>query len=392
MADTGGAVTALPRGNWRTQVPLFVVLFLVLLLAIAVFRYFLLTFVVAGSVALMLAPLQRYLTRHLGGRRWLAAGLLVVLVTVAIAVPVVAYGTLLAQQAVGFVEWLRPWLEPAALEKLWREDLPRRYPLLMAWVRQSTGGGALPAASSALSRVLTEVNLFAQSVLTGLAEGLIDLGIFLMMLFFLLRDGNQLREAVRGISPLTRGQETEIMDHLANTVKGVLQSMVVVPFAQGAVALVGFLIFGVPSPVLWSVMVVLASVVPLLGSPLAWVPAGIYLLMQGREAQGIGLLMYGAVFIAGIDNVIKPLILKGAAQIHTMLGFLSILGGIYAFGPKGLIAGPVTLSLVLSAYRIYRYDVLRWRHDAESGPPRPAAPRLDPTGTRAEEVPALSRR
>ena len=65
-----------------------------------------------------------------------------------------------------------------------------------------------------------------------------------------------------------------------------------------------------------------------------------------------------------VDNVIKPIILKGAAQIHTMLGFLSILGGLYAFGPKGLIVGPVVLSLVLSAYRIYRYDVLRWRRRA----------------------------
>lgn len=388
MAEPAGVAPATPL-TWRTQVPLFLVLALILVLAVAVFRYFLLTFVVAGSVALMLARPQRYLTARLGGRGWLAAGLLVALVTVAIAVPVLAYGTLLAQQAMAFVEWLRPWLEPAAFEKLWREDLPRRYPFLMIWVRQSADGGAMPAASSALSRVLTEVNHLAQSVLAGLAAGLIDLGIFLMMLFFLLRDGDQLRDAVRGISPLTRGQETEVMEHLANTVKGVLQSMVVVPLAQGAVALVGFLVFGVPSPVLWSVMVVLASVIPLLGSPLAWVPAGLYLLSQGREAQGIGLLVYGAVVIAGIDNIIKPLILKGAARIHTMLGFLSILGGLYAFGPKGLIAGPVTLSLVLSAYRIYRYDVLRWRHDGTPGePPRTGLP----PAARTAEVPALSAR
>ena len=78
------------------------------------------------------------------------------LVTVMLAVPVLAYGTVLAQQATAFVEWVRPWLEPAAFEKLWREDLPKRYPFLMAWVRQSTGGGAMPAASTALSRVLTE--------------------------------------------------------------------------------------------------------------------------------------------------------------------------------------------------------------------------------------------
>jgi predicted PurR-regulated permease PerM len=135
-------------------------------------------------------------------------------------------------------------------------------------------------------------------------------------------------------------------------------------------------------------MVVLASMIPILGSPLAWVPAGVYLLTQGREAQGIGLLVYGTVVIAGVDNIIKPLILKGAAQIHTMLGFLSILGGLYAFGPKGLIAGPVVLSLVLSAYRIYRYDVLRWRQDAGTArlPPSTGA------ATRAEERPALSAR
>jgi predicted PurR-regulated permease PerM len=382
--------SAAARAGWRRQAPLFVVLFLVLLLALTVFHYFLLTFAVAGSVALMLAPLQRSLTRRLGKRPWLAAGLLTTLVTVAIAVPVLAYGTLLAHQAMSFVEWVRPWLEPAAFEKLWREDLPRRYPFLMAWVRQSTDGGGLPAASNALARIVAEVNRFAQWLLTGLAAGLVDLGIFLMMLFFMLRDGDQFREAVRGISPLTRGQETELMDHLTNTVKGVLQSMVVVPLAQGLVALLGFIAFGVPSPVLWSVMVVLASMIPLLGSPLAWVPACIYLVTQQREAAAIGLFAYGSLVIAGIDNVIKPLILKGAARIHTMLGFLSILGGLYAFGPKGLIVGPVVLSLVLSAYRIYRYDVLRWRQETPDGHPTPPRPAV--AAGRAEEVPALTTR
>jgi predicted PurR-regulated permease PerM len=85
------------------------------------------------------------------------------------------------------------------------------------------------------------------------------------------------------------------------------------------------------------------------------------------------------------------LILKGAAQIHTLLGFLSILGGLYAFGPKGLIAGPVTLSLVLSAYRIYRYDVLRWRHEGRPGDPR-VPPRPGAESTRNQELPALSTR
>jgi predicted PurR-regulated permease PerM len=347
--------------SWRVKAPLVACLLLVLLLAFLVFRFFLLTFTIAGSLALLMAPAQRSLSRRLGGRSSIAAGLLTLLVIAALVVPLISYGTIVAQQATGVVEWARPHLEPAAFDRLWRETLPQKYPLVMAWVRRATGGTAMSTASTVLSTVTSQANHLAQSFLAGLASVLLDFGIFVLMLFFLLRDGLEIREAASAISPLTRGQELEIVDHLTRTVKGVLQSMVLVPIAQGIVALFGFWIFGVPSPLLWSLMVVFAALIPIVGSPLAWVPAVLYLLSVGETGRAIGLLLYGVVLISGTDNVIKPLILKGAAQIHMLLAFLSILGGVFAFGPKGLIAGPVVLSLVLSAYRIYRYDVLRWK-------------------------------
>jgi predicted PurR-regulated permease PerM len=103
----------------------------------------------------------------------------------------------------------------------------------------------------------------------------------------------------------------------------------------------------------------LAATVPLLGSPLGWVPAVVYLFLQGREGPAIGLLLYCLVIVSGSDNVVKPLLLRGSANIHPLLGFLSILGGVLAFGLPGFLIGPVVLSLVLSAIRIYRLDVLR---------------------------------
>ncbi len=345
----------------RISIPLVACLVVVLVLAFLVFHYFLLTFTIAGSLALLMAPAQRRLSQRLWGMRSLSAGLLVLVVITALLLPLLSYATIIAQQAQGAVEVLRPHLEPAAFDKLWRETLPQKYPLLMAWVRRATGGTAMSTASAALSSTATWANHVAQNFLARLANVLLDFGIFVLMLFFLLRDGQEIRDAVRGISPLTRGQELEIVDHLTRTVKGVLQSMVLVPLAQGLVALLGFLMFGVPAPLLWSLMVVFAALIPIVGSPLAWVPAALYLIYNGSLAKGLGLLLYGAVLISGIDNVVKPLILKGAAQIHMLLAFLSILGGVFAFGPKGLIVGPVVLSLVLSAYRIYRYDVLRWR-------------------------------
>jgi predicted PurR-regulated permease PerM len=384
----------LPRpgtlANWRVGLPLAAGLGLVLVLAFIVFHYFLVTATVATALVLLLGPVQRRLTARLGGRSGLAAALLVLVCLVAFLLPLLTFTTLVIQQAADVVEWARPRLVPAEVEKLWSQTLPKRYPLTMAWVRQLTGGAtAMASISATVSRVASGANHAVQQAVTGLAQALVDMGLFVLLLFFLLRDGEQLREALRGISPLTRGQETELLEHLTRTVKGVLLSMVVVPVCQGLVALPAFWLFGVPKPHLWSMMVTFAAVIPLLGSPLAWIPAGLYLLLSGSTAKGVGLILYGIFVISGIDNILKPMILKGAAQIHAMFAFLSILGGLYAFGPKGLVVGPVVLSLVLSAYRIYRYDVLRWRalpaFDAPLDPlPAGPAPALADPGLAVE--------
>jgi len=370
------------RANWRVQGPLLVFLLGSLALAFVVFRHFLLTFAVAGSVAIMLGGAQRSLTRRLRGRPGLAAAVLVVLCTVVILGPVVSYGFIVGQEAIAFVQWLGPHLEPEGWNRFWRETLPARSPKVAEWLRQV--GWDMPPLTTGLSRGIAAVNRYIQVVLTGAAALLLDLVIFLMMLFFLLRDGDDLREALRGISPLTRGQETELLEHLANTIKAVLQAMVIVPLLQGVVAFFGFWAFGLPSPLLWAVMVVFAALIPILGSPLGWIPAAVYFLVMGHTGKAFGMAAYGTFVISMVDNIVKPVILRGSAQIHMMLGFLSIMGGLLAFGPKGLIVGPVVLSLVLSAYRIYRYDILRWREEEHMGAtimaglPPPGAEKREP--------------
>jgi predicted PurR-regulated permease PerM len=160
--------------------------------------------------------------------------------------------------------------------------------------------------------------------------------------------------------------------------------MIIVPLIQGVVAFFGFWAFGLPSPLLWAVMVVFAALIPILGSPLAWIPAALYFLVNGHMGHALGMTAYGVFVISMVDNIVKPIILRGSAQIHMMLGFLSIMGGLIAFGPKGLIVGPVVLSLVLSAYRIYRYDILRWREEEGMGAtimaglPPPGVPITEP--------------
>jgi predicted PurR-regulated permease PerM len=194
------------------------------------------------------------------------------------------------------------------------------------------------------------------------------------MLFFLLRDGGRLKAELRPVSPFSENQERQIFDHLDRTIKGALQAVVVVPVVQGVLAGIGFLMFGVPSPFVWGTAVILAATVPLVGSPLGWLPACAYLFLKGASGPAIGLVVYCTVVVSGSDNVIKPMLLRGSARIHPLLGFLSIIGGVLAFGVFGFLIGPVVLSLVLSAIRIYRLDVLRV---ASSGP--------GPSGADAED-------
>lgn len=342
----------------RFLYPLVACLAVILVLAFLVFRYFLATFTVAACVALLMAPLQARLSRALRRRPSLAAALLVLLTTVVILVPVLVSATILSQQAVAFFEWVRPRVQPAALQELYAQTLPARYPWLHGWLKFDEEETS-QAVSLILSRSAGAANRVIQGAVATLTSALFELALFLMMLFFLLRDGARWRAELRGISPLSAAQEHDLFDHLGKTVKGVLAAMVLVPLAQGVVAVFGFVLFGVPAPLLWGVMVVLAALIPLVGSPLGWLPAVFYLFASGETWQWVGMLLYGTLLISTIDNIVKPLVLRGAAQIHPLPAFLSFLGGVLAFGPAGLLLGPVILSLVLSAIRIYRLDVLR---------------------------------
>lgn len=343
-----------PAQRWAL-LALLVLLVVIATLGFLVFGHFLLVGTVAAAVALFLAPLYGRARTLLRGHAGLAAGLLVALTAFTLLIPASLSATILSRQALAFFEWARPRLTPEALKLAWHETLPAHLPWLRDYVRFDDET-LLKLTSEALSRAASNVNALVQTSVAGVASALLDLVLFLMMLFFLLRDGATLRAELGAISPLPDHHEDELLQHLARTVKAVLQAMVLVPVAQGIVAFPGLALFGLPSPLLWSVFVFLAALVPVIGSPLAWVPACVYLLLYGETWQWVGMTLYGLLVISTIDNVIKTLLLRDAARIHPLLGFLSVLGGLLSFGTLGFLVGPVILSLLLSALRIYRHE------------------------------------
>jgi predicted PurR-regulated permease PerM len=354
--------------------PLLLALAVILVLAFWVFRPFILVASVAACVAVLLAPAQRRLTMFLRGKEGLASMIIVLVTTLVILVPILTSLFLLTRQAALFLQWIttQPLVRPDELQNFW-EALPERYPTLQEWIAY-VQAQVTPVFSGGIAQIAGGANKLLQGVLSRVTRAAVDLGLFLLILFFLLRDGGRLKAELRPVSPFSEEQENQIFEHLERTILGALQAVVVVPVAQGILAGIGFMIFGVPSPLLWGTAVILAATVPLVGSPLGWVPAVVYLLVQGQVLPGLGLLVYCTVIVSGSDNVVKPLLLRGAARIHPLLGFLSIVGGVLAFGVFGFLIGPVILSLVLSAIRIYRLDILRSPSAAERRTPAAAAP------------------
>jgi predicted PurR-regulated permease PerM len=337
--------------------PLLACLLGIVILGLVVFGPFLVTFTVAASTALLLAPVQARLSRVVGGSG--AAAGLVLFAGALLALLIAAYLTLLRAQAHALLASAMPFLKPGALEHWWATTVATRYPGLPAI--PPTDADLLSSLAAAGSEVLRQGAVRA-------GDTLLHLALFFLMLFFLLRDGPALQAEIRGVSPFSRAQEADMVRHLSATVRAGMLALVLVPVAEAATAVVGFAIFGLPAPVVWGAMVGFAGLIPVVGSPLAWIPAGLYLLATAAPWQGVGLLLYGLAVINTVGHVVKPLLLRGGARIHPLLGFLAILGGLFAFGPAGLIVGPVILSLAMSALRIYRYDILRWREETAPTP------------------------
>jgi predicted PurR-regulated permease PerM len=142
------------------------------------------------------------------------------------------------------------------------------------------------------------------------------------------------------------------------TITAPLGGPVVGAFIQGMLGGVGFFLFGVPQAAFWGTVMVPASVVPVVGAALIWVPGVLYLFFQGATSKAVGLLLFCGLLIGSIDNLVKPLLMRGARRTPAVFVLFSILGGIAYFGMIGFILGPLILSFLLSLLAIYRKTIL----------------------------------
>ncbi|MBU1570199.1 MAG: AI-2E family transporter, partial [Proteobacteria bacterium] len=190
-------------------------------------------------------------------------------------------------------------------------------------------------------------------VFSNIAKMILNFFIFLIALYYLLKDGQRLKKAVVALSPLTDIDDEKIFNRLELAVNSVIKGNLTVALIQGGLTAIGFAIFGVPNAVLWGTVTAIAALIPGFGTSLVLIPAILFLFLNNEIYHAIGLLVWGAVAVGLVDNLLGPKLIGRGIQMHPFIILLSVLGGIGFFGPIGFLLGPLAISLLFAFLEIY---------------------------------------
>jgi predicted PurR-regulated permease PerM len=331
----------------RLQVISFLVLILlVLILAMLLIRPFFEIVALGFIFAVLLHPFYSWLKSRIGSRG-LAAGLTLLLFAVVVIVPLsflfqMAWGELLdfyhRLTSNGFIFSTQELFSrvPQSLQPL----ALRLNTDLTSWLAQLSS------------------HLFAgvSGLLSNIAKFVFSVFLLFFVTYYFLRDGQTIRSVLLDLSPLATSQEHELFGRLIAAVNGVVKGSFFTALIQGIVATAGFFIFGIPNPLLWGAFTVLVALVPTVGTSLAIIPAVLYLFLTNHVGASVGMLIWGALAVGLIDNIIGPKLVGSTTKVHPLLVFLGVLGGLQLFGFAGFLLGPILMAVLVALIDIYRKD------------------------------------
>ena len=298
----------------------------------------------ALAFAVVVAPFHRQLEARLSHRN-LAGLITVLIVALTVVVPASFVGERLVREATKGAELVRTKIESGE----WRQALaphPRLAPLADWMERQN-----LPATVKTLAGWMTTSG--ASFIKGSVAEGL-GLLLTFYLLFFFLRDRNAGLEMLRTLAPLSDSEMDLLLSRVGDTICATVYGTLVVSAVQGFLGGLMFWWLGLPAPLLWGVVMALLAVVPVLGAFIVWVPAALFLGILGSWGMALSLVVWGGGVVGSIDNLLRPVLVGNRLKLHTVLAFISVVGGVLAFGASGLILGPVVLAVTSVLLEIWR--------------------------------------
>ncbi|HLC53384.1 MAG TPA: AI-2E family transporter [Candidatus Nanoarchaeia archaeon] len=227
-----------------------------------------------------------------------------------------------------------------------------------------------PTASAQFSQqAIVAISSFINKVSTAALNGLV--GVFLdvptitlnlfiacFVFFFALRDGDQLREFFVDLSPFSETKERVLVKHFRDITDSVIYGQIIIGLVQGALAGLGFLMFGIKNALVLTILATLLSITPIVGPFIVWIPIAIYLFASGNTNIAFGYLLYNLLIVSTVDNILRSYLVSRRTNLSPAVIFVGMMGGLFVFGVMGLILGPLILAYFLLFLKSYKDKTL----------------------------------
>ena len=298
----------------------------------------------AAILAATVWPVFAWVRRHLAGRSGLAATVVTILVLVVVVTPFLVVGVTLAENSDRVTTFFRQLVESGPPgPPAWANDLPVVGPRLVTY--WSTFAHDSEATFIELKKWVEPAKAYALKGGAGVAEGLLQLTLSVLIAFFFFRDGDAIVARLRGaVSRIAPDRGLHMLHVALTTTRAVVYGILGTALAQGVLMAIGLWIVGVKAAPLLGLATFFLSPVPV-GPPLVWIPASIILFMHGDQGWGVFLFLWGLLVVSAVDNFIKPMIISHGSDLPFVLVLLGVFGGVVAFGFIGVFLGPVLLAL-----------------------------------------------
>jgi len=191
------------------------------------------------------------------------------------------------------------------------------------------------------------------TILKSTARFIFDLGVTILAMFYLFRDGHSIIERLREVLPFEDPYRNRMISEVRTLIFASVTSSLVAAGLHGILGGLAFAVTGIKAPIFWGVMMGFFSFVPVVGSALVWVPMSISLIAGGHWGKGIALIIFCSVIVGAVDSLIRPLFISGQAEMSGLLIFISVLGGIAVFGLLGVVLGPIVVATAASLLDLY---------------------------------------
>jgi len=304
------------------------------------------TLLLAVNICVTTAPAHRWVLARSRGRSTLTAALMAVLLLLVLVAPMALLSGSLANGVELAIAYFRPLLESGLPSEA--PDWVSRVPLAGSFI--SDYWHSLVASREEMNELLRQfiapTRRLALATVSLFGQGLLQLVLVIFFVFFIFRDAPAYASALRTGSRKLAGDLGERMLKLAEgTVTGVMVGIVGTAAAQAIVAMIGFLIAGVPGVIMLTFATFFFSMVPVVGATLIWLGAAVWLYQGGQTGWAIFMVLWGMFGISSVDNIVKPILISRTSSLPLLLILVGVFGGVLVFGFIGLFLGPTLLAL-----------------------------------------------